>query len=295
MTTCVRCGREVQDPGYAANLCPECRVAVAGGGGQPAAVVAQPPIAAMRRVPYRPPFTVAIVGINVLVFALMVLSGVPLVTPNVPQIVRWGANFGPLSLGAQWWRILTSNYVHIGIIHLAVNMWSLWQVGRLAERIFGGWPYLLAYTATGIAGSLASLLWRPVGVSAGASGAIFGMVGALIGALYLGHLPLPKPAQQSLLKNLVVVAAVNLIYGAQASNIDNSAHIGGLIMGLAIGALLGPQLMQPREQRQAHERFVFLGVVLFLIGFGVVVKHERGPIVDEFRRQAPAAQQPDAP
>ena len=278
MATCAQCGRVLPSSSFgdATNLCSDCKQV--GVNAAPAVPSPGPPVTTgnVRRARYRPPFTVTLIGLNVLVFAAMVASGVPLVEPNSFHLLRWGANYGPLSLDRQPWRIFTSNYVHIGIIHLAVNMWSLWQVGRLSERIFGGWTYVLVYTATGIAGSLASLLRHPTGMSAGASGAIFGIVGALIGGLYLGKLPIPKPAQQGLLKNLLVVVAINLIYGAGVSAIDNSAHVGGLLMGLALGGLLGPRLMEPREQRRAHERMVFAAAALLLVGFGSYVKQKNG-------------------
>jgi membrane associated rhomboid family serine protease/Flp pilus assembly protein TadD len=284
MANCARCGRELPSFsfGEASGLCPNCRKAesaavAADPGGVPAG---SPSPMTPRRVPYRPPFTFTLIGLNVLVFAAMVATGVPVTYPNNAQynaqLLKWGANFGPLSLDGQPWRIFTSNYVHIGLAHLAVNMWSLWQVGRLAERIFGGWPYLLIYTACGLAGSLASLYWSPIRVSAGASGAVFGIVGALIGALYLGKLPIPKPAQQALLKNLVIVAIINLGYGASVSGIDNSAHIGGLVIGLALGSILAPQLMEPKEQRQAHERLLFIGAAVVLMAFGAYVKKVNG-------------------
>src|ERR1700675_1767725 len=203
MANCARCGRELPSFsfGEASNLCSACKETVDSPSSTTAAAGNQVVLGGEKRAPYRPPFTLAIVGLNVLVFAAMVATGVPVVEPNSLHLLKWGANYAPLALDGQPWRIFTSNYVHIGIVHLAVNMWSLWMVGRLAERIFGGWTYLLVYTATGLAGSLASLLWHPMGVSAGASGAIFGLVDALIGALYLGKLPFPKPVLQSLLKN----------------------------------------------------------------------------------------------
>jgi rhomboid protease GluP len=91
--------------------------------------------------------TQLIVGINVLIFVGMVLSGVSPMAPTQLQLVTWGANFAPLSLGSQPWRILASNYVHIGIIHIFFNMWCLWNLGRLAESIFDRGSYLLIYTA----------------------------------------------------------------------------------------------------------------------------------------------------
>lgn len=283
MTHCVRCGRPIDDTASAANLCPECRQAFAGSA-QPSSIPPRP-MAPPRAAPYRPPITVAILGLNILVFAAMVFSGVSPWDPKKIQLLRWGADFGPLTLANQPWRVLTSNYVHIGLPHLAVNMWSLWQVGRFAERIFGKWAYALVYTATGIAASLASLLWSPMRVSAGASGALFGIVGALIAALYLGKLPFPKPVSQRILKNLLVVVAINLLYGAGATFIDNSAHIGGLLAGLAMGALLAPQLHESPDRRRAHERLIFMATALFLMGFGVFVKHQSGWVVEKYREQ----------
>jgi membrane associated rhomboid family serine protease/Flp pilus assembly protein TadD len=281
MASCARCGRELPtfSFGEASQLCSDCKKVAERPKEAAPRLASEAVLSNEKRAPYRPPFTLAIIGLNVLVFAAMVATGVPIVNPNSSHLLKWGADYGPYALGGQPWRILTSNYVHIGIVHLAVNMWSLWMVGRLSERIFGGWTYLFVYTASGIAGSLASLLWHPTGVSAGASGAIFGMVGALIGALYLGKLPFPKPVLQGLLKNLVMVAAINLIYGASSSAIDNSAHVGGLLSGLALGAILAPQLMEPREQRRAHERILFVAAALLLLGFGSYVKKKNGYVV----------------
>ncbi len=129
-------------------------------------------------VPYRPPVTSA-------------LGGVSLTTPAPAQLVHWGANWGPLTLDGQPWRALTSNYVHIGIVHILLNMWCLWDLGRLAERIFGGLTLFLIYTLCGLAGSIASLWMHPMVFGAGASGAIFGLAGALIAALY-GQASLPQ-------------------------------------------------------------------------------------------------------
>jgi len=292
MTNCIRCGRPIDNTSpTATNLCPECRQAFAGTA-QPSTIPPRP-LAAPGPTAYRPPVTVAILSLNILVFAAMVFTGTSPTDPKDIQLLRWGADFGPLTLATQPWRALTSNYVHIGLFHLAVNMWSLWQVGRFAERIFGGWAYAVVYTATGIAASLASLLWNPMRVSAGASGALFGIVGALIAALYLGKLPFPKPVSQRILKNLVVVVAINLLYGASASFIDNSAHIGGLLTGLAIGALLAPQLTESPEKRRAHERLMFTATALFLIGFGVFVKRQSGWVVEKYREQQRLPSQSD--
>ena len=261
MPACVSCGREIPPaPVGELNICPECRAAAI------ARTQAQAPIVTRRLVLERMPVTSAIIGINVLVFVAMTLSGVSPGMPQVPQLVKWGADFGPLTLTTQPWRILTSNYVHIGIIHIALNMWCLWNLGILAERIFDRWTYFLTYTVCGLSGSLVSLWWHPTGVGAGASGAIFGMAGALISALYLGHLPVPPRALKSTLKSLGSFAGYNLFFGAVVPGIDNSAHLGGLISGLALGAVLARHLTSPPDERNSWRRWVFImaGVVLLL-------------------------------
>jgi rhomboid protease GluP len=222
------------------------------------------------------PITTTLVGINVAVYVAMVLTGVSPVEPSIPQLLKWGANYGPLSLGAEPWRMLASNYVHGGIIHIALNMWCLWSLGFLAERVFDPWTYVLIYTFCGLGGSLASLWWHPLAVGVGASGAIFGLAGALIAALYLGHLPISKQAIQGTLKSLLIFAGYNLFFGAVARGIDNSAHIGGLLAGLALGAVLAKHLMAPPEIGDGWRRGVFIaGAVVLLLVF-MVVKHASG-------------------
>jgi rhomboid protease GluP len=222
------------------------------------------------------PITTTLVGMNVAVYLVMVLTGVSPVSPAIPQLLKWGANWGPLSLGAEPWRMLASNYVHGGIIHIALNMWCLWNLGFLAERIFDPWTYVLTYTACGLAGSLSSLWWHPMAVGVGASGAIFGLAGALIAALYLGHLPISKQAIQGTLKSLLMFAGYNLFFGAAVPGIDNSAHIGGLVAGLALGAVLAKHLMAPPEVRDGWRRGVFLGAAVVLVLVFVLVKHLSG-------------------
>lgn len=282
MATCARCGRELPpfSLGEQHEPCRECRQSMLQTNAQMQAPVAPVPAAttAGRLVRYRPPVTTALLVVNTLVFVAMAAAGRSLSEPPSSLLLKWGANWGPLSLDGQPWRILTSNYVHIGIPHFAFNMWALWQLGWLTERIFGGWTYLLTYTACGIAGGLASLWWHPLVVGAGASGAIFGLVGALISALYLGRLPLPEAARKGLLKNLLIVVAVNLFLGASSHGIDNAAHLGGLAMGLGLGAALAHGLTNP-ERRQEYERLIFTAAALLLVGFGSFVRHRNGYVV----------------
>jgi membrane associated rhomboid family serine protease len=224
--------------------------------------------------------TQIIVGINVLVFIAMVLSGSSLTSPTREQLLRWGANWGPLSLGTQPWRILTSNYVHIGIIHLGFNMWCLWNLGQLAERILGRLNFVLLYTICGLAGSLASLWWHPMVVGAGASGAIFGLAGASIAIFYLGHLPIAKSAIASTMRSLLTFVGYNLVFGL-TPGIDNSAHIGGLVAGLAMGAALSKHILVAPEIRRTWARITWISMaaLLLLASFGIRRMYPQMPLL----------------
>ncbi|HZR57440.1 MAG TPA: rhomboid family intramembrane serine protease [Terriglobales bacterium] len=267
MANCIACGRQLPAFSFGARIdvCPECRrtaVDVPNSWSSTTNPAPPPQIRATSR--RLPPVTSIIVGMNAAVFLGMVLSGASPVEPTIGQLLKWGANFGPLTLG-QPWRLLAANYVHIGIIHIALNMWCLWNLGFLAERIFGGWTYFLTYTVCGIAGSLASMWWHPNIVGAGASGAIFGLAGALIAALYLGKLPIPKEALRGTMKSLLTFAAYNLFFGGVVRGIDNSAHIGGLVAGLVVGAGLAQHLMSPPDVKENWTRGIFLASCIALL------------------------------
>lgn len=225
------------------------------------------------------PITKVLIGMNTLVYLAMVVRGVSPVEPSTAQLISWGANWGPLSLANQPWRMLTANYVHVGILHIALNMWCLWNLGLLAERVFDGWAYVLIYTLCGIVGSLAGLALHPLITAAGASGAIFGLAGALIAALYLGHLGIPRQALRGTIKSLVLFAVYNLAFGAAVPAIDNSAHIGGLVAGLALGAVLARHLAQPSDIRAAWQQKVFAVAAVLLLGGFLLVQRSNGYVV----------------
>lgn len=177
--------------------------------------------------------TYAIIGVNIVVFAAMVASGVDLIAPTSIDILKWGANYGPLTVTGDWWRLITSTFVHIGIIHLAFNMYALYMVGIYLEPMLGRIKYGVAYLSTGIFASIGSLIWHddPV-ASAGASGAVFGIYGVFLALLFTNLIP--KQMRMSLLKSIGIFVAFNLIYGMR-TGIDNAAHIGGLVTGMVIG------------------------------------------------------------
>lgn len=184
-------------------------------------------------------------GLNVAVFLAMLLSsGDPLAFANPthefpPQVsIHYGANFGPLTLSGDWWRLLTYMFLHGSLLHIGFNMWCLWDLGALCESLYGRWTYAAIYLLTGIAGGIASIGWNPRVWSVGASGAIFGLAGALIASFYLGEFSLPRIAIKGTLRSLLFFAGFNLLFGSIVPGIDNSAHIGGLVAGLILGALI---------------------------------------------------------
>src|SRR5271157_3623297 len=262
MTTCHTCGREIADR----SVCPYC-----GAHNAPVpSLTTEQGVVAPRAVRREISATHIIVGLNVLVFVAMVVSGASPLNPSREQLLRWGANWGPLSLGTQPWRMLTSKYVHIGIIHLGFNMWCLWNLGQLAERVLGRLNYVILYTFCGLAGSLASLWWHPMTVGAGASGAIFGLAGAAIAVFYLGHLPIARSAIQGTMRSLLTFVGYNLLFGL-APGIDNSAHIGGLVAGLVMGAALSKHVLVAPEVRRTWARLTWISMaVLLLVANGAI-------------------------
>lgn len=200
----------------------------------------------------------------------MLASGVSWIKPETGQVLRWGADYGPYTLGGQYWRLITAMFLHFGIIHLAGNMWCLWSLGQLTEKLLGSISVLALYLLTGIGASLLSLSWDPMRVSAGASGAIFGIAGALISVLYFGQLGLQPEGRRKLLGYVGRFAFLNLIFGLQA-HIDNMAHFGGLVTGLFTGFFLALTFNVAPEARSSRRFLIFAMSALVLLGLFVPV------------------------
>lgn len=198
------------------------------------------PAAATRpRNPYT--LTIILIALNTLVFLAMVASGVSLTQPTTRDILRWGGDFGPLTLGAhQYWRLFTSCFLHFGIIHIGMNMYVLYLIGPFIETVFGRARYLLVYLIAGLAGSIVSVTVHPLAVGAGASGAIFGLYGAVFGFLLIKHRTLNPAATRSISKSAGIFILYNVVYGSMSGTTDLSAHLGGLLGGFLAGMLLVP-------------------------------------------------------
>jgi rhomboid protease GluP len=215
-----------------------------------------------------------LVGANVMVFIAMVLASGPSLDFTGQVEVHFGANFGPYTLSGDWWRLVTYMFLHGGLMHIAFNMWCLWDLGALCESLYGRWTFACIYLITGIAGGLASVAWNPGVLSVGASGAIFGLAGALLASFYLGEFSVPKVAIQGTLRSLLFFVGFNVLFGAVVSGVDNACHVGGLISGLILGALIARVAPQHDDLLR---RVAVLGVVaLALAASALGVQRWRG-------------------
>jgi rhomboid protease GluP len=169
---------------------------------------------------------------NLIIYLTMVFLGVDFMNPDVESLLLWGANYRPLTVGGEWWRLVTSTFIHIGLIHILLNMYALVLIGLFLEPYLGKVRFVSAYILTGILASLCSLWWNENTVSAGASGAIFGMYGVFLAMLSTNLIE--KEQRKNLLTSIGIFVAYNLFAGLKAG-IDNAAHIGGLLSGLLIG------------------------------------------------------------
>ncbi len=207
----------------------------------------------------------AIVILNVLVFLAMVMAGGNIMNPGGQMILDWGANYGPRTLNGQSWRLLTCMFLHFGIIHIGFNMFVLWQIGHLVERLVGNIGLLLLYLASGIAASIASLAWNPMAVSAGASGAVFGVCGALLGFIIVRHDTIPSKVIRSLRSSLVTFVVYNVAFGMLIPAIDMAAHLGGLGYGVLCGLVLSqPVTLGSTTKRWQRNVFLLVGSAVVL-------------------------------
>jgi len=192
----------------------------------------------------RTPITYALVGVNVCLFVAMLFGGAGVFRTSPELLLAWGANFGPATGDGQAWRLLTHLFLHVGLVHLGFNMWALWDAGRLVERLYGSVVFFGIYFLAGACGGLASYAWNgPRVVSAGASGAIFGVYGALFAFVVLRRRGVPREILGRIGASAAVFVAFSLFVGALLTGIDNAAHLGGLaggfVAGLAFAALAG--------------------------------------------------------
>jgi rhomboid protease GluP len=221
---------------------------------------------ALRRMDARAPVTLALVAANVIVFAAMAAAGAGILESNPGVHVRWGSNLTPVTVDGEWWRLGTSMFLHFGIVHLLVNMWVLYVNGRLVERMFGSVRYLILYLFAGLLGSLASTAWHPATNSAGASGAIFGVIGGMMAFFVSKKSRVPREVLQAQGRSIAVFAVYNIAFGLAYPGIDNAAHLGGAVGGFLVGLVLARPLT---PEARAKPKVLFVAGVAVAAAFAL--------------------------
>lgn len=187
--------------------------------------------------------TKLLIGTNVLVFAAMLIGGAGFWhSPNGVQLA-WGANFGPATQDGEWWRLGSAMFLHFGVVHLVLNMWSLWDVGQLVERMYGHLRFACIYLISGLSGNLVSLVFHGnSAVSGGASGAVFGVYGAVLIFLWRERAAITPHEFRWLFWGALGFATATIILGFIVAGIDNAAHIGGFITGILMSVVLAKSI-----------------------------------------------------
>lgn len=203
---------------------------------------------------------IVLIALNVLWFLWAVVHGVSAVEPTAEDGLRYGANHGPAIAAGEWWRLLSAAFVHYGLLHLAMNVWAIWVLAPLTERLYGTGAFLLLYLFGAIGCSAASVLVKPETFSAGASGAVFAMIGGILVFFLLHRRAMPRGLFAGTMRWIGMLIGINLVLGLTSANIDNAGHFGGLAAGIVAGWCLD---RDPRASPKLGAKRI--GVALFLL------------------------------
>jgi len=217
-----------------------------------------------------PVATCVILGLNVVIFILMTLSGG---SQNTNVLLEFGASYGPYFRAGETWRLVMPMFLHIGVAHLAVNMLALYLLGSLLEPLYGYGRFSLLYVLSGMGGSLLSME-ASSHIAAGASGAIFGIAGAMLVTGFLHPHVVPRRWKGIFGVGILLAIAINLIFGRLVPHIDNWAHLGGLITGLALAWLIPPAAVNEGQviARRAQP-IVILPAILVALAIAATANH----------------------
>lgn len=229
----------------------------------------------------RPSGSMFLIAANAIVFVAMVASGVSPWSPSPQALTAWGGNDAALASTTEPWRLLTCMFLHGGIIHLAFNLYCIHRIGPLVERLYGTVPYLALFIFAGLLGSFTSAAWNPLGLSIGASGGVFGIVGALIPALVIHRKAMPPELLRSLRSGVIAMIGINAVIGWSIEIIDNAAHLGGLLGGVVAGFIVGRVFPPPpvgaitqEDLAQAREPITSgIGRAVVTVALGALLVH----------------------
>ena len=225
------------------------------------------------------PFTMIFIGINVGVFVLMGLAGgFALTSADSEVLIGFGAKQNDLIANHhQYWRLITSIFIHIGFIHLFLNNYALWIIGQEIEQIYGSARYVVLYLVSGIVGSAGSYVFSPEATSAGASGAIFGLFGVMATFAFKYRKEIPRALSRDIMRRVLPIIAINLAFGFSVAIVDNAAHIGGLLAGIILAFTI--PYMRPDEKRAplVWRALQNVCLVLMLVAFVSAFRGYNGP------------------
>ena len=225
------------------------------------------------------PFTFIFVGLNVGIFLLMWMSGgMSLMSADDAALIGFGAKVNPLIDGQhQYWRLVTCIFIHIGFLHLIMNNYALWILGQQIEQIYGSSRFVLLYLAAGVVGSLSSYVFMPQSTSAGASGAIFGLFGVMGTFAFRYRKEIPAALRRDITRRIVPIILINLAFGFSVRVVDNSAHIGGLVAGIALALVVPYKRPGELASRKVWKVAEVVCLVIIAICFVEAFRHYDGP------------------
>jgi len=219
-----------------------------------------------------PAVTLVILGINVVVFLLMTFAGG---STNTEVLLDFGASFSPYFRRGEYWRLIMPMFLHIGWLHLIVNSYALFILGPILERVYGYGRFALLYVAAGM-GSSALSMSLSGSIAAGASGAIFGIAGAMLVAGYLHRELIPPRWGRALGRGILPFIVINLIFGFSVRGIDNWGHLGGLLTGMVLAALIPPPAHGPAPQfgeEPPSQAMIVLPAVVVALAMASTAQH----------------------
>jgi membrane associated rhomboid family serine protease len=217
--------------------------------------------------------TYVIFAFNILLFLVMEFAGG---TTSEYTLLAFGAKHNPSIDQGEIWRFVTPIFIHIGLLHIFFNSYALWIIGPLVEKLYGGPRFLILYLTSGVGGVAASYWYHPETLSAGASGANFGLLGVLLVFVIKYHRSIPPEFRRTLGRGVLITIAINLLIGFSVRFIDNSAHIGGLITGAALAAII--PYARPMIEPSPIYRMIQAGlIVVVAASFVQVAANYQGP------------------